>query len=95
MLKGGDNINLKSSDDYCEIYEELADILNDTAEVEKIYRRYRGLTITFPKKLYSKKYVDQYIKEKYGKESIHIIAQHLDLSERRIRQIVKEFKGRE
>lgn len=67
-------------------------MLNDTSEVEKIYNRFKGLTITFPKKLYSREYVFRYIEKNYGKETIQTIARHLDLSERRVRQLVQNMK---
>ncbi len=70
----------------------MADILNDVTAVEKIYNRYRGLTITFPKKLYNKEFVLQYISENYGKESLQEIARDLDLSERRVKQLLKEVR---
>lgn len=81
--------------DYCGIYGELAGILNDISEVEKIYNRFRGLTITFPKKLYSKEYVTQYIKENCEKETVQEIARHLDLSDRRIRQVLQHIRNDE
>lgn len=57
----------------------------------KIYNRYRGLTITFPKKLYNRKFVLQYILENQGKETTQAIARNLDLSERRVKQLLKEL----
>ena len=66
--------------------------MEDTTEVEKIYNRYRGLTITFPKKLYNKQFVLQYILENYGKVTTRDIAKNLDLSERRVKQLLKEIR---
>ena len=90
-LKKGGGIT-ENSNGYCEIYKELADMLGDISDVEKIYNRYKGLTITFPKKLYSAEYVFQYIEENYGKETVQTIARHLGLSERRVRQIIQDMK---
>lgn len=70
----------------------MAEILGDVGEVEKIYNRYRGLTITFPKKLYNRNFVLQYILENHGKETTQEIARNLDLSERRVKQLLKEVK---
>lgn len=67
-------------------------MVNDTEIMKEIYEKYRGLTVTFPKKLYSKEYVHKYIIENYGKEKVHEIARHLELSERRVRQLAKELK---
>lgn len=66
--------------------------MENVTEVEKIYNRYRGLTITFPKKLYNKQFVLQYILENYGKETTQEIAKALDLSERRVMQLLKEIR---
>ena len=78
--------------DYCDIYAELERIVDDKNTVEKIFNHYRGVTVTFPKKLYSKEYIRQYIAEHYGTDNIHEIARHLDLSERRVRQLAKEME---
>lgn len=91
-MKGGGTILTNNAKNYCEIYEDLADLLEDVREVEKIYNRYRGLTITFPKKLYNRQFVLQYILENYGKETTQEIAKNLDLSERRVKQLLKEIR---
>lgn len=66
--------------------------MKDTKAVEKIYDRYKGLTITFPKKLYNREFVQQYISENYKKKSVQEMARALDLSERRVRQLLKDIK---
>lgn len=40
---------------YSELYKELAGLIGDSA-ARKLWQAYGGLTITFPKRLYSKKY---------------------------------------
>ena len=40
---------------YSGIYKELAEMLGDNATI-KIWKRFSGLNITFPQKLYSKEY---------------------------------------
>lgn len=79
-------------EDYCEFYQELYRMVNDSEAMQEIYERYRGLTITFPKKLYSKEYVHKYLAENYGKVKIQVMARHLELSERRVRQLISEIK---
>ncbi len=68
-------------------------VLKDTKALQRVYDRYKGLTITFPKKLYSKEFVLQYIFENYKDESVQKMARELDLSERRVRQLLKEIKN--
>lgn len=70
-------------------------VLKDTKAVQRIYDSYKGLTITFPKKLYSKEFVQKYILENYKKESVQQMARELDLSERRVRQLLKDMKKKE
>ena len=59
-------------------------------KILKIYEQYNGTTITFPKKLYSKGFVQKYICENYGVQSIQEISRYLNLSSRRVMQIAKE-----
>ena len=80
--------------DYCDLYQELAALLSNPDDVKVIHDRFKGLSISFPKKLYSKQYVYRYVEKYFGKKSIREIAVHLDLSERRIRQIASELRNR-
>ena len=50
---------------YSGIYGELLSITDENT-ILKIYEQYNGTTITFPKKLYSKGFVQKYICENYG-----------------------------
>lgn len=74
---------------YSGIYGELSSITDDNT-ILKIYEQYNGTTITFPKKLYSKGFVQKYICENYGVQSIQEISRYLNLSSRRVMQIAKE-----
>lgn len=76
---------------YSGIYKELAELLGDNATI-KIWKRFSGLNITFPQKLYSKEYRKEYIKEKMHKMKPAEMAKELGLSERRVRQIIVEIK---
>lgn len=60
--------------------------------MEKLYERFKGLTIVFPRKLYSKEYVREYIKENYGHIPTKDIARYLDITDRRVRQLAKEYR---
>ena len=76
---------------YSGIYKELAELLGDNATI-KIWKRFSGLNITFPQKLYSKEYRKEYIKEKMQSMKPAEMAKELGLSERRVRQIIVEIK---
>ena len=79
---------------YSGIYRELAEILGDAATV-KIWRRFSGLNITFPQKLYSKEFRKDYIKENMEEMKPGEMAKVLGVSERRIRQIIMEIRDDE
>ena len=81
----------KEKDKYSQIYKEMSELIGDVATI-KIWENYEGLNISFPKKLYSNEYVKTYIKENKNKKSVQEIAKEVGLSERRVRQILKENK---
>lgn len=84
--------NIIEEKEYCELYQELATLLSNPDDVRVIYNHFKGLSVCFPKKLYSRGYTRKYIKDNYGKLPVQEIAKTLDLSDRRIRQIAKEIK---
>lgn len=82
------NINKK----YISVYGEIAQILSNPEDVEKVYALLKGQTVSFPQKLYSKEYIKEYIDKNYGKETARDIASVLGISDRRVRQIASEGK---
>lgn len=82
-------------DRYSEFYREIYRIVDNPEITEALWEAFRGLTLSFPRRLYSKEYIYAYISENYGKEKVQVIARHLDMSERRIRQIASEIKTKE
>ena len=76
---------------YSGVYKELAELLGDAAAI-KVWKRFSGLNITFPQRLYSKEYTRQFIEDNMGTLSPHEIARYINLSERRVRQIINELK---
>lgn len=76
---------------YGGIYKELAELLGDAATI-KIWKRFSGLNVTFPQKLYSKEYTKAFIKENMNSLKAAEMSRAMGLSERRIRQIITEIK---
>ena len=74
---------------YCETYRELAELIGEAAVI-KIWRNYSGLTITFPRQLYSRDYIREYIRNNAGVLKPAEIARNVGLTERRVRQIIHE-----
>lgn len=81
-------------ENYSGIYRELAELLGDAATM-KIWKRFAGLNITFPQKLYSVDFRKEFIRENMDEMRPSEIARALGLTERRIRQIISEIKCEE
>ncbi|WP_022765319.1 Mor transcription activator family protein [Butyrivibrio sp. XPD2006] len=76
---------------YSGVYKEIAELLGDAAAI-KVWKRFSGLNITFPQKLYSKEYTRRFISENMNSLTPHEIAKRVSLSERRVRQIISEIR---
>ena len=79
-------------ENYSGIYREIAEILGDAATI-KIWKRFAGLNITFPQKLYSTEFRKEFIRDNMNEMSPAELARTLGLTERRIRQIVMEIRN--
>ena len=77
---------------YSGVYKEMAEILGDNATM-KIWKRFSGLNITFPQRLFSKEYTRDYIRENMHDTKPSELAKAMGLSERRIRQIITEIRS--
>lgn len=76
------------------IYQGFAELLGEKAAL-KIWKNYAGLTVTFPKKLYTNEYTRKFVREHKGSMTTREIAKALNLTERRIRQIIQEIAQKE
>ena len=89
--RGGDHI-CGEKKIYTKIYEDLGNILSNPEDIRKIYAEYAGTTVTFPKKLYSQEYAEDYITEHYQIDHPGKIAKYLGMTERRVRQIMQKIR---
>lgn len=80
-----------NSERYAELYKELAGLIGDAA-VRKLWKAYGGVTVTFPTRLYSREYTRQFVRENMSCMTPSDMARELRLSERRIRQIIREVR---
>ena len=80
-----------NSSGYREIYKKLVDIVGNAAAI-KIYSRFAGLTVSFPRRLYSQEFTKAYISENKDVIKTSDLAMMFQLSERRVRQIIKEVE---
>lgn len=90
-LNGEEVAMSKNQEKYSQLYKELAQLIGDAATI-KLWENYQGLNIAFPKKLYSNEYVKNFILENINRMSIQDMAKEVGLSDRRVRQILKENK---
>ena len=79
---------------YAGIYRELAEILGDN-QVNKIWKHFSGMNVTFPQRLYSQEYTRDFIMAHWDDMSASEIARVVGLSERRVRQIASDIKKEE
>ena len=89
--EGMGDLNTKNDNKkYISVYGEIAQVLSNPADVERVYELLKGQTVSFPQKLYSKEYMKEYINRNYGNETAREIASVLGISDRRVRQIANE-----
>lgn len=80
-----------TNEDFKGIYKNMVDLLGEEATI-KVYKNYKGQQITFPMRLYSKKYVLRVIKDKYNGDNLTELSRELDYSERWMRKLVNEIE---
>lgn len=78
-------------DYYFDIYRELAEVIG-VQNTKKVWNRYRGLTIQFPQRMYSQVYTKDFIHDHMDSMTVKEMAVQLNLTDRRVRQIVKELR---
>ncbi|MCR4896483.1 MAG: hypothetical protein K5891_06865 [Lachnospiraceae bacterium] len=81
----------KQPEQYCGVYREMAEFLPD-ATIRKIWEHMGGLDVSFPKSLYSRDYIYSYIRKNMDTKKPGEIAKTVNLSERRVRQLIQEFR---
>lgn len=85
---------MNTKEKYASLYQEMSELIG-VENMEKLYLKYKGQQIVFLQKLYSSKYVYSYIMENQGEMSVREMAKKLELSDRRIRQIITEIRKNE
>lgn len=77
---------------YNRVYQELAGVLKNERQVYAMWEHYGGVSVTFPKSLYSRAHTRELIEEAMGKEKPASLARKTGLTERRVRQIIREIR---
>lgn len=76
---------------YLGLYAELAEIVGEK-NVEEIYKRFQGLEVSFPMRLYSPDYVVSIALEKEGKEELREIAKEYGYNEKYLKRLMNQKK---
>lgn len=89
----------KKYENYSGVYKEMIEILGEEATL-KIYENFRGQQVTFPMRLHSKEYVEQYIMKNYNGKNIREISRKVGYTCNWVQQVInklniKENGGRE
>ena len=66
----------KKSENYRGIYKDMVDVLGVDVTL-KIYESYKGQQVTFPMRLYSDKYVIDYLSKNYNGKNLNQISRKL------------------
>lgn len=65
-----------NSDKYSGIYKELVDLLGEENTL-KIFNNFRGQQVTFPMRIYSKSYIEEYIIKNYDGKNVKQLSKEL------------------
>lgn len=76
---------------YLGLYAELAEIVGEK-NVKEIYKRFQGLEVSFPMRLYSPDYVVSIALEKEGKEELREIAKEYGYNEKYLKRLMNQKK---
>lgn len=87
-------MNEKKYESYSGVYKEMVEILVEEATL-KIYENFRGQQVTFPMRLYSKSYVEEYIIKNYNGKNIKEISRKLGYTCNWVQQVINKLNIRE
>lgn len=76
---------------YLGLYAELAEIVGEK-NVKEIYKRFQGLEVSFPMRLYSPDYVVSIALEKEGKEELRELAKEYGYNEKYLKRLMNQKK---
>jgi Mor family transcriptional regulator len=71
------------------VYKDMLTVL-EFEDILILHQAYKGLQITFPKRLYSKEYVQEMVKKEYNGTNLKELSRRYNYSERWIRKMLKE-----
>ncbi|WP_338631014.1 Mor transcription activator family protein [Clostridium baratii] len=82
------------NENYSGIYKDMVEVLGEEM-VLKIYENYRGQQVTFPMRLYSKKYIIKYLMQNYNGKNLKEISRKLGYTCNWLQQVISKEKIKE
>lgn len=79
-----------NSDKYSGIYKELVDLLGEENTL-KIFNNFRGQQVTFPMRIYSKSYIEEYIIKNYDGKNVKQLSKELGYTCNWIQQLINKL----
>ncbi|MBT9830301.1 Mor transcription activator family protein [Clostridium baratii] len=77
------------SENYSGIYKDMVEILGEDIVI-KIYENYRGQQVTFPMRLYSKKYIIKYLMQNYNGKNLKEMSRKLGYTCNWLQQVINK-----
>lgn len=77
------------SENYSGIYKDMVEILGEDIVI-KIYENYRGQQVTFPMRLYSKKYIIKYLMQNYNGKNLKEMSRKLGYTCNWLQQVISK-----
>lgn len=82
------------ADSYSGIYKEFVELLGEEITL-KIYDNFRGQQVTFPMRLYSKSYIEEYLIKNYNGKNIKQISRKLGYTCNWLQQVINNLEIKE
>lgn len=82
------------SENYSGIYKDMIEILGEEVTL-RIYENYRGQQVTFPMRLYSKKYIVDYLIKNYDGKNLKQISRQLGYTCNWLQQMINKANIKE
>ena len=79
----------KKSENYRGIYKDMVEVLGDDITL-KVYENYKGQQIIFPMRLYSDKYVIDYLNKYYNGKNLKQISRNLGYTCNWLQKVIKK-----
>ena len=79
----------KKSENYRGIYKDMVEVLGHDITL-KVYENYKGQQITFPMRLYSDKYVIDYLNKYYNGKNLKQISRNLGYTYNWLQKVIKK-----